>query len=204
MTEARTLDVSDLAPFEISSKAPLWLGQALLCAIEGTMFCILIAMYFYYRLGFSVWPPPGIQLPHTLIPSLALIPLLLSVPAAYWASEGAKRDNRTWMLLGLGLNLALAFVFLGMRAYEWATLNFSWSSDLHGSIFWAILYLHTIDIAADLLMTTVLIVIIASGRYGENQRLGVHVDSVVWYFLVGIWIPLYAVIYWGPHVLGAP
>jgi cytochrome c oxidase subunit III len=31
--------------------------------------------------------------------------------------------------------------------------------------------------------------------------LGVHVDSVVWYFLVAIWIPIYVVIYWGPRIL---
>ncbi|HLG97405.1 MAG TPA: cytochrome c oxidase subunit 3 [Bryobacteraceae bacterium] len=204
MSEARTLNVADLPAFEISNKSPLWLGQTLLCVIEGTMFSILLAMYFYYRLGFSVWPPPGVQLPHTLIPTLAWIPLALSVLGSYWASEGAKRDDRKWMLIGLLVNLAFALVFLGMRAYEWVTLNFSWSSDLHGSIFWAILYLHTIDISGDLLMTAVLIVILARGRYGEQQRLGVHVDSVVWYFLVAIWVPLYAVIYWGPHVLGAP
>ncbi len=50
----------------------------------------------------------------------------------------------------------------------------------------------------------VLILIVASARYGEKQRLGVHVDSVVWYFIVIIWIPLYTVVYWGPHFVGAP
>lgn len=49
-----------------------------------------------------------------------------------------------------------------------------------------------------------LIVILALGRYGVKQRLGVHVDSVVWYFLAAIWLPMYAVIYWGPHVIGTP
>jgi cytochrome c oxidase subunit I+III len=51
-------------------------------------------------------------------------------------------------------------------------------------------------------MTTVLIVILAVGRYGPRQRIGVHVDSVVWYFLAGIWIPLYAVIYWAQRLIG--
>jgi cytochrome c oxidase subunit I+III len=51
-------------------------------------------------------------------------------------------------------------------------------------------------------MTAVLIIIVASGRYGPRQRIGVHVDSVLWYFLVGIWIPLYVVIYWGPRLMG--
>jgi cytochrome c oxidase subunit I+III len=51
-------------------------------------------------------------------------------------------------------------------------------------------------------MTAVLFVIVASGHYGPRQRIGVHVDSVLWYFLVGIWIPLYGVIYWAPRLIG--
>jgi cytochrome c oxidase subunit III len=49
-----------------------------------------------------------------------------------------------------------------------------------------------------------LVIIVASGKYGPRQRLGVHVDSVIWYFLVAIWLPLYAVIYWGPRIVGSP
>jgi heme/copper-type cytochrome/quinol oxidase subunit 3 len=51
-------------------------------------------------------------------------------------------------------------------------------------------------------MTAVLLAFVSTGRYGEKQRIGVHVDSVLWYFLVAIWIPLYAVVYWGPHFVG--
>ena len=61
-------------------------------------------------------------------------------------------------------------------------LNFTWASDAHGSIVWAILFLHSYDTVADMFMTVVLFVIVAERRYGEKQRLGVHVDSVVWYF----------------------
>jgi cytochrome c oxidase subunit I+III len=49
-----------------------------------------------------------------------------------------------------------------------------------------------------------LVIIVASRKYGPKQRLGVHVDSVIWYFLAGIWLPLYAVIYWGPRIVGSP
>ncbi|MCU1234456.1 MAG: cytochrome c oxidase, subunit, partial [Candidatus Solibacter sp.] len=63
MTPQRTLDVSGLPGYEISSQAPVFAGQVLLCAIEGSMFCILIATYFYLRLGVDVWPPPGVHSP---------------------------------------------------------------------------------------------------------------------------------------------
>ena len=135
--------------------------------------------------------------------SLALIPLVLSAVGSYAASEGAKKNNRGLMVWGLGANIVLALLFLGARFVAWRAFNFTWQSDIHGSLVWTLLFLHTFDMIADLLMTLMLMVIVASGNYGPKQRLGVHVDSVIWYFLVLIWFPLYITIYWGPRLVGS-
>jgi len=200
--EQRTLDVSGLPPYDISNQSPLFWGQVLMCLIEGSLLCMLIATYFYLRLSVDVWPGPGVRLPDLGYSSWALLPLIASCAGSYLASEAAKKNNRAGMLWGLGLNLGLAIVFLVLRGLEWNSLNFTWASDAHGSIVWTILFLHSYDVVADVLMTAVLIVFVASGRYGPRQRIGVHVDSVLWYFLVGIWIPLYGVIYWAPRLIG--
>jgi heme/copper-type cytochrome/quinol oxidase subunit 3 len=143
-----------------------------------------------------------VHLPGLTFSSWALLPLVASCVGSYLASEAAKKNSRAGMLFGMGLNLGLAIIFLVLRGLDWNSLNFTWASDAHGSIVWTILFLHSYDIVADLLMTVVLIVIVASGRYGPRQRIGVHVDSVLWYFLVGIWIPLYGVVYWAPRLIG--
>lgn len=202
MSERPVLDVSGLPPYDVSNQSPLFWGQVLMCLIEGSLLCMLIATYFYLRLRMDVWPAPGVHLPGLTLSSWALLPLVASCVGSYKASEAAKKNSRSGMLWGLGLNLGLATVFLVLRALEWKSLNFTWASDTHGSIVWTILFLHSYDVVADLLMTAVLIVIMASGRYGPRQRIGVHVDSVLWYFLVGIWIPLYGVIYWAPRFIG--
>jgi heme/copper-type cytochrome/quinol oxidase subunit 3 len=204
MTAQRTLDVSRLPAFSISSAAPLFWGQVFLTFIEGTMFCILIAMYFYIRLSVDIWPPPGIQLPNRLLPGCCMVLLLLSCIGSYLASEAAKRNDRGGMILGLGLNLLLALTAIGLRGLEWSSWNFKWTSTAYGSITWGIMFLHTLDVAADIVFTVVLLVLLARGRNGPMQRLGVHVDSIVWYFLVAIWIPLYIVVFWGPYFVGAP
>ena len=126
---------------------------------------------------------------------------MLSCGGSYWASEAAKKDDRIGMALGLLANLVLAGIALAMRIVEWHSLNFNWKTDIHGSYVWAFLGLHTFDYIGDMVFTAVLLVIVLLGRYGPKQRLGVHVDSIVWYFLVAIWIPIYVVIYWGPHVV---
>lgn len=202
MTPSETLDVSALKPYQISNRAMLFWGQVLMCAIEGTLLLILAAMYFYYRLSVDVWPPPGVKPLGVALPTLALIPLFFSTLGSYWASESAKTNSLTGMIVGLSANFVLGVVFLVMRGFEWSSFSFLWTAGVFGSIVWAILFIHTLDTGADLLMTLVLILILAAGRNGERQRLGVHVDSVIWYFLAGIWIPLYAVIYWGPKFVG--
>lgn len=201
MTVPKTLDVSHLEPYEISSQAPLWWGQLILVFIEATMFSLLIACYFYARLRVDVWPPPGDQFPHLLLPTVALIPLLISAGGCYWASEAAKKNEWRGMVMGLLLNLVTAAVFLIMRIVEWHSLNFSYKADQMGSYVWAFLGLHSFDYVAGMIETVVLLGCVLTGRYGEKQRLGVHVDSIVWYFVVAIWIPIYIVVYWGPRIL---
>jgi cytochrome c oxidase subunit III len=202
MTAQRTLDVSHLPPFSISSDAPLWWGQALLALVEGMMFFILIAMYFYYRLSVDIWPPPGIQLPTRVLPALCVLLLLASCIGSYLASEAAKKNDRRGMIFGLALNLVLAIAAMTARAIDWRLWNYKWSTTVYGSITWSILFLHTIDVVADLMFTAVLIVILMRGMSGPRHRIGVHVDSVIWYFLVAIWIPLYITVFWVPYFWG--
>jgi cytochrome c oxidase subunit III len=203
IAQPRILDVSHLKPYDVSANAPIWWGQACIAVIEGTMFSILIAAYFYVRLRVDVWPPPGDKAPNVLLPTLALIPLILSAGASYWASESAKKNARAGMICALSLNLVLAIAAFTMRIFEWHSLNFNWQSDSQGSYVWAFLGLHSFDYVAGMVETLVLLLIVVSGRYGEKQRLGVHVDSVLWYFVVAIWIPIYIVIYWGPRLVGS-
>jgi heme/copper-type cytochrome/quinol oxidase subunit 3 len=204
MTPGRVLDVTNLPDFDVSNRSPLFSGQLLVCAIEGSLFFVLIGMYFYLRLQLDVWPPPGVKVPSPSIATWGLIPLLASCAGSYWASDAAKKNDRKGMIRGMAVNLILASAFLVLRAIEWGNLNFTWASDAHGSIVWSMLFLHSYDVVADLLFTSVLLIIVAAGKAGPKQRIGVHVDSVVWYFLAGIWLPMYAVIVWGPRMIGTP
>ena len=204
MTAPRAIDVSGLPDYSISSESPVWWGQLFLAAIEGSMFFILIAMYFAYRMDVDVWPPPGTQYPPLLMATAGLIVLIASAWGVYWAGEGAKKDDRAAMVLGMFVNLVLGFAFVGLQVSAWRNLNFDWKVGVHGSIVWAILSLHMLDTAADLLFTLVLFRIALLGPYSARLRLAVHVDSIVWYFIVLIWIPLYVCTFWGPRIVGTP
>ena len=162
MTANRTLDLSHLQPYDISSEAPLWWGQLFMAIVECTMFAILIAMYFYIRLSMDMWPPPGILIPELVLPSVCVVLLILSCIGSYLASEAAKRGDREGMIRGLVLNLALALAGMVARGINWGQWNFRWDVDAYGSIVWCIIFLHTFDIVADLLFTGVLVAILVS------------------------------------------
>ena len=124
MSTPRTLDVSELPAYDISNQSPLFLGQLLMCVIEGSMFSILIATYFYLRLGVDVWPPPGVRPPNPAVATWALLPLVASCAGSHWADKAAKKNDRRGMILGMLVNLLLAGIFLLLRAYEWGTPGF--------------------------------------------------------------------------------
>jgi cytochrome c oxidase subunit III len=201
MKSESTLDIGGLPSLVFGTPAPMWWGMLGIVVIECAMFAILIATYFYYRLVLDIWPPSQVQLPGLLLPTINLAILIASCPPAYWASEAAKRNNRGGMILGLVLNLALSILFFALRIVEWQRFNFKWDSNVYGSIVWGMLWLHSLDYVAGLLSTAVILAIVLTGPVRENQRLGIHVDSLAWYFITAVWIPLYAVIYIAPHVL---
>ncbi len=201
MTAQPALDVSHLPAYTVSNRAPLWWGQIGLIAIETTMFTLLIASYFYLRLGVDVWPPPGTQFPHLLLPTIGVVILLASCVPSYLASEAAKKNDLGRMRLWMAVMIAMAIVFFILRLFEWHSWNFNWATDVHGSIMWVMMGLHTFDYIALLVESIVLLVILFTRRVGEKQRLGVHVDSYTWYFIVGIWVPMYLTMYVAPHII---
>src|SRR5437868_15538236 len=74
------LDVSDLPNVVFRSRNPTWWGNVLYMLIEGAMFAMLIASYFYLRTRSTEWPP-GVNPPYlwwgfanTLVLLISLVP----------------------------------------------------------------------------------------------------------------------------------
>jgi cytochrome c oxidase subunit I+III len=40
------------------------------------------------------------------------------------------------------------------------------------------------------------------GYFNEERYVAVEGNALYWYFVVGIWVPLYFVLYWAPRWLG--
>ena len=57
MTMRAEMDVGRLADTGFGPRAPIWWGQLWMMAIEGMVFALMIAAYFYLNTRSVEWPP---------------------------------------------------------------------------------------------------------------------------------------------------
>ena len=202
MIQRQVIDAAALPDHAFGSRSIMWWATMAIIAIEGTVFALAIASYFYLQGNEEAWPPPDTALPGLLWPTVNVFILLVSL----WPNEMVKRaaedmrpaDTRRWMVVAD--LFAIAFVIV--RAIEYRHLNVSWDSNAYGSATWTLLSLHTIHLVTDLADTLVLTVLMFT-HHGEKPRRFVDVaeNAFYWYFVVLTWIPIYVVLYWVPRWL---
>lgn len=200
MIASPSIDLSLLPETSLDVREPLWWGQMVMAAIEGTLFVILLVCYLYYRSKFQVWPPPGVSQPLGLA-TFNTVLLLASCIPVYLADKAVQENQSRKVLLWELVVVVMAAAFLVLRVMECKALDFKWNSHEYGSIVWAMLWLHSFDFGAALLEEIVLVAIFAAGLVGKKQRLGIRVSTILYYFLVAIWIPQYCLIYLYPLLL---
>jgi cytochrome c oxidase subunit III len=193
------LDVSGLPDYAFGHRSRLWWGTAGFIVIESTAFALALFAYFYLRSKLPEWPP-GVAPPDLLWGTLNTVVLLASAVPNQWAKKAAEEQQLGRVRLWLVVCLAIGVVFLIIRGFEFTTLNCAWDTNAYGSIVWAIMGLHTAHLLTDLVDTAVLTALMFT-RHGRDRRfVDVSENAFYWYFVVVVWLPLYAVIYWVPRL----
>jgi cytochrome c oxidase subunit III len=196
----RALDVSALPSYKFSHASLMWWGIMGMIAIEGTVFVLMVGVYFYLWSQAQQWPlstpPPGL-----LWGTLNVLLLLASILPNHLAKRAGEDGDEARMRLWLVVCSVFGILLIVVRALEFTLLNCRWDSDAYGSAVWTLLGLHTVHLVTDVYDTMVLAALFFSGRPIEGKR---HVDvsenGVYWYFVVWSWLPIYFVIYWVPRL----
>ena len=204
-----TLDVSELPKHGFDTKTQLWWGNLWLLFIETTMFGLVVAAYFYLRQNFVTWPPPHSDsppylfepVPRLTLPTINLIVIILSVLPMAWADVAARRLDRRAVKIALSLVMLFGTAATVLRFYEFRSLIWSWDSNAYGSIAWTILALHLVHLIVGTLEDVFLATWVFRRPLDENHALDITVTAVYWYWVVGTWILLYAVVYVSPRVM---
>lgn len=207
MSTRAVIDISDLPHHQFDTYDPVWWGNNLLLAIETSMFAILIATYFYLRQNFTLWPPPVAQLTATLRPLPELgygtantILLLLGCIPMVLADLAARRDNRDMARIGLVICAIVGFVALVLRGFEYSAVYFRWDSNAYGSIVWFMLGMHMLHLMILTTETVLLAIWIFRREFDMKHRVDIVTVGVYWYWVVSIWVVLYAIIYFTPRI----
>jgi heme/copper-type cytochrome/quinol oxidase subunit 3 len=160
------------------------------------VFALAVMTYFYLRSHANVWPM-GRFPPDLLWGNINTLVILVSLLPNWLAKRAAEKldlaEVRKWMVVSSLFGLAI----LGVRVFEFTTLNTRWDSDAYGSAVWMLIGLHTTHLLTDFYDTVVLTVLMFTGPLEGKRYVDVSENAGYWYFVVFSWLPIYAVIYWG-------
>jgi heme/copper-type cytochrome/quinol oxidase subunit 3 len=178
-----TLDVSELPSVAFGHRNVSWLGNVFYMTIEGMMFALMFATYFYLRTRSSSWPTG--HFPPALTYGLAnAVIFVLSVIPARWIQRVAASDNRAAVRRGLVLLAAFAMVATILRIFEFTTLNCRWTDDGYSSTVWVLIGLHSGHLLTELIETLALLVMSFTPKMEGNRLADASINSDYWYFVV--------------------
>jgi cytochrome c oxidase subunit III len=195
----RVLDVKDLPDYAFGHRGLMWWGTVGYMVIEGSVFAMLFATYFFLRFRADQWPPA--PYPDLTLGTVNLVIMLASAVPNQLAMSAAERFElgrvRLWMIVSLAFEVA----FLVVRWFEQWRLNTHWDSSAYGSIVWVTLGTHTSHVVTDLADTSVLAALMFTAHTEPRRFVDVVENSRYWYFVILFWIPVYLILYWGPRWL---
>jgi cytochrome c oxidase subunit III len=178
-----------------------WWGIMSLILIEVVVISSFIMTYYYLRAGVPRWPPDGISPPELLLPTLNSLLLFASTIPMYLATRTIRKGNQRWTILWLGLALLMGVLFLGLKWWEYSDQAYMWNTNAYASIVWTMTGFHAMHVIAVVAKTAVIMFVASRGYFNEKRHVAVEANSLYWFFVVGIWIPLYLTIYWAPRLL---
>ena len=203
------LDVSQLPTVAFDAKTPIWWGNTLFMVIETTTIALLVVSYFYTWQYVRQWPPTqsnlGTSSPNPL-PSLGLATLdvallVASCLPAVWLDRAARKREARHVAWGLAVLVVVGAMAILLRFGEFPGLKFRWDDNAYASIVWAVLVMHLTYLIAAVLEVAVTLLWVVLYGVDEHRAVDVTLTTIYWYWMAGIWVLLYSVVYWAPRIL---
>jgi cytochrome c oxidase subunit 3 len=178
-----TLDVSGLPSVAFGHRNTTWLANVFFMAIEGMMFALMFAIYFYLRTRSTEWPPG--HLPPAFRYGVANSGVLLvSIIPAWLVRQRAREGDRRAIRKGLLFLTLFALAATILRIFEFTTLNCRWTDDAYSSTLWVLIGMHSGHLLTELLETLVLLAISFTPKMEGTRLADAAINSDYWYFVV--------------------
>ncbi len=189
-----TLDVSGLPSVAFGHRNTTWLANVFYMAIEGMMFALMFATYFYLPTRSTDWPPG--HLPPSLEYGLAnAVVFLLSIIPAWVVRKRAPQGDRLKIRNGLLVLTIFALATTMLRVFEFSALNCRWTDDAYSSTVWVLMGMHSGHLLTELIETMVLLAISFTPKMEGTRLADAAINSDYWYFVVVTGLMLDVLIY---------
>jgi len=193
--------VADLPSVTFGQRSLMWWGTLGFMVIEGWTIALLLVSYLYLRQSAGAWPPAPSPSPSLVMPSINLGLMAVSViPALFAARAGGRLDEpalKRWLLV---LSI-VAVAILVLRWWDFRSLLVRWDENAYGTAAWMIVGFHSSLLLLDVLDTLGLTLFYFLRRQPVKSFSDAADNSFYWYFTVGIWLPVYLIVYVGPRVI---
>lgn len=173
------------------------MGMTIFVASEGIFFAAFFGVYATSYTNARTWPPTGMVVPTLLLPSIAVVVLLLSgLTMARCMARAHHADYPRGVVPWLGATLAGAVVFAALVAIGLFDVDFSAGDGIYQSLFFVIVGLELAHVVGGLVL---LLMVVARAGNGELElrRDPVQSAAIYWYFVVALGVVVYLVLYLG-------
>lgn len=203
------LDVSRLPTSVPGPRSPVWWGNTLLMFTESMTLLLLVASYFYVRQNFAQWPPPNPNseppifrpVPDLLVPTLQLVVMLASCGLMSWTDRAAEALGARRTKIGLWLMFAIVLVMIAGHFKNFEGTHVRFNDNAYASLVWTMLGLHLTYLLVAAGEMLIMVLWIHRAQLDEHHAHDVVLTGIYWYWVVGTWALLYAVVYVGARVL---
>jgi cytochrome c oxidase subunit III len=171
-------------------------GMACLIVAESAIFIIFVVAYIYY-IGKSLSGPTPAQVLE--LPILGTICLLSSSATVHFAVSALRKNSLRSCTLWLAGTVLLGAIFLMGTAREWYHLIHDFGltirTNLFGTTFYSLVGLHATHVVIGLIMLSIALALLLSGRVQEKHSERLEVLSLYWHFVDGVWVVVFLVVY---------
>ncbi len=147
------------------------------------------------------WPPQGIEvLDPWHLPLYNTVILLLSGTTVTWAHHALLHNDRSGVVKGLALTVALGILFSFVQGYEYAHAPFAFKDSIYGATFFMATGFHGFHVLVGTIFLAVNLFRALAGHFKPEQHFGFEAAAWYWHFVDVVWLFLFACIYvWGSH-----
>jgi heme/copper-type cytochrome/quinol oxidase subunit 3 len=172
-------------------------GMILFVASEAVFFAAFLGIYATSYAAARVWPPAALTGPSIVLPTVGVLVLLASGAATARAMRAVHQpDYPRGVVLWLAAGLAGAVIFGVLLALGYATIPFGVGQGIYQSLFYMIIGLELAHVVGGAALLALVFVRASTGELAL-RRDPVQAAAIYWYFVVGLGVVIYAVLYLG-------